>query len=132
MAAARKPLDFGEANELYGFSRPQAKHHNAPGWRHYFEKNEGRLANEIPALRRLYESSSDEEDAKHKSARPSKKAAWKPKDAYKDRSAEEKVSEDDRRKLIKFMADAPDGGVTQEELLQNFCRMVRRMTETPS
>ncbi|KAG8921578.1 hypothetical protein FRC00_008473 [Tulasnella sp. 408] len=109
-----------------------AKHHNAPGWRHYFEKNEGRLANEIPALRRLYESSSDEEDAKDKSARSSKKAAWKPKEAYKDRSTEEKVSEDDRRKLIKFMADAPDGGVTQEELLQNFCRLVSRMMESPS
>ncbi|KIO15503.1 hypothetical protein M407DRAFT_34916 [Tulasnella calospora MUT 4182] len=100
-----------------------AKHHNAPGWKHYFEKNETRLANEIPALRRLYESSSDEEGADNKSDKPSKRPAWKPKDVYKDRSVEEKVSEDDRRKLIKFMADAPDGGVTQEELLQNFCRM---------
>ncbi|KAG8954176.1 hypothetical protein FRC04_000397 [Tulasnella sp. 424] len=101
-----------------------AKHHNAPGWKHFFEKNESRLATEVPSLRRLYDTSSDDEGVKNKAAKTSKRPAWKPKEVFKDRSVEEKVSEDDRRKLIKFMADAPDGGITQEELLQNFCRMV--------
>ncbi|KAG8906825.1 hypothetical protein FRB99_005999 [Tulasnella sp. 403] len=98
-----------------------APHHKSTGWEKFFYREERKLAKEIPALKCLYEeSSSDDEPSAGRKGRRKPCPSWKSPERPKSSANDLNVSEADRRALIKFMAEAPEAGVTQEELLQNF------------
>ncbi|KAG9031240.1 hypothetical protein FRB95_002942 [Tulasnella sp. JGI-2019a] len=112
-----------------------APHHKATTWGIYFYKNESDFATKIPSLRRLYTSSDEEEDggsssklvrAKEtsgsikRSLSSQNRAPWVPKEKFKSADALTVApSEEKRKALIRFLAEAPEG-VEQSELLQNF------------
>lgn len=117
----------------------KAPHHKATEWSKYFYKHESTFAAEIPELGRLYQSSSADEDegegeGSSSNAKRSPKVtkrnrpAYLPKETFKPAGASTAApSEEDRRALVKFLADAPEG-VEQADLLLNFAHFVSDQT----
>ncbi|KAG8961155.1 hypothetical protein FRC03_005711 [Tulasnella sp. 419] len=110
--------------ELFKEMAIQAPHHSAQGWRSFFQKHELDIVRDVPELRRLYEESSgDETDESEKTSRPKKlnlnrKRPTKLTIVTTGHTPAD-VTDDEKRALIRFMAEAPEG-VDEAELLQNF------------
>jgi len=126
--------DFKKIFREMGKNAPQ---HTGPQWEKYFFQHEVEFVSDIPVLKRLYVSSGEEReeegDGPTQSARQRSKSVTsshqrrplvKPRDKHKLVDAPTVIpSKEDRRALIKFMADAPEAGVTEAELLQNFAHI---------
>ncbi|KAG8885490.1 hypothetical protein FRB97_000814 [Tulasnella sp. 331] len=118
--------DFKALFKELGIAAP---HHKASTWGKYFDKNESAFASEIPSLRKLYmtpEASDEGEQQSSDKTRvssTSRHPAWVPKEKFKPADATDVApSEGERKALIKFLAEAPEG-VELPELLQNFAHI---------